>query len=472
MRALMMLVATSGLVLWAALVVRDRLVPHYQWSRRLREGIAWERREAAGMLGAMKGSDLVAAIPALAGAMDDEDESVVQTAILSMTSAIGSALQSRNLPAARMGVAALIAASKDSRPGIRKVVIRELGGTLRFPPLDSNSACADAVLAALSDPEQTVRAEAAAALRKLAEVGSGVAPEALLSALRDDPSVQVRVAAAQSLGRFRRGRDRITLVLLHALESDAPEVQKACGSALFHTSSTRNASEARVTAAIVPDLIRALASPEILARNAAASLLGEIGPAASESIPALLAVLKEEDKDAVMMLYNYPLVYRAAVALGEIAPGTPHEQQVIAALLDVLREPTPDRRYLGAVAGLERFGPEAVEQALPLLLELLDRDVRKNKIPDIELYPAIARLAPGTPWVDKAVAGLSRALDEKGEGRRMLAAEALGKFGAQASSALPRLRTLETEYPETPIKRNVSRAILQIEAAMDAMPPK
>jgi len=114
--------------------------------------------------------------------------------------------------------------------------------------------------------------------------------------------------------------------------------------------------------AAVPDLVRALADPEILVRRASARALGQIGPEARAAVPDLVRALADKDSyvrlsaaealrqigqaavpDLVRALADeYSYVRRAAaVALGEIRSV---DAAVVAALQKALYEPNREVR--------------------------------------------------------------------------------------------------------------------------------
>src|SRR5262249_35376932 len=160
----------------------------------------------------------------------------------------------------------------------------------------------------------------------------------------------------------------------------------------------RDPNEERRSAAIVPALIEALARGEGMGRYHAPALLGEIGGGAGARLPPPGRAVSETP-DPAMGRPRQPDpgrwdparpaagARRAAVALGEIAPGTPRAGEAVAALISAIRGATPDRKQATAAGGLHgaaldwrramalgalaRFGPDQTAPALPVLLDLL-----------------------------------------------------------------------------------------------------
>ena len=98
------------------------------------------------------------------------------------------------------------------------------------------------------------------------------------------------------------------------------------------------------TPALVPTLVELLKSRDLLVRANAVLLLGRIGPEASRTIPALIAILNEpvdleqtDGSDAVVSPGF--LAGRAAQALGQMGPSP----EAIAALVDVISPESLER---------------------------------------------------------------------------------------------------------------------------------
>jgi HEAT repeat protein len=492
--ALIVGVAIVGALLWAARLVRDRVDPVRRLTRQLRDGTVEERLKAARMLGGRSASDhIVDAFPALMAAIGDADVEVAVTAAINLGLAVPEASKSGDLPAARTAVAALMAALKDPRPRVREGAAYGLGAAgPGLGPLgtDTTATITGALVATLNDPFDEAGRVAAEALAKVGKVDPP--PEGLLAAVESNSSARVRAAAAESLGEFRSGHDRTTLALLHALGKDGPGVRTACDSALRRLHDRRDAKEERRSAAIVPALIEALASREVMVRYHAAATLGEIGAGAGASVPALLRVLSEPpDPEMVGTTRLDPGRWdpagQAAVALGEIAPGTPQAGEVVAALISAIRGPTLDRSRATAAGGLHgaaldwrramalgalaRFGPDQSAPAVPVLLDLLKETAGKDGPPAPSVCAAIGQAAPGTPLADRAVEALSAALDSSWEYTRAEAASALAKFGPRASRALPRLLALEKADRTGSVRKAAASAARRIEGTSDTGAP-
>jgi HEAT repeat protein len=213
----------------------------------------------------------------------DDDASVRQAAAWGLASA-GAAAASK---ASVLGDAL----AHDQQPGVRMACARALGAI-------GSRLGVPALLEALADPSESVRAAAAQALFRI-----GPAPEDVqsLTAVLASPDRYVAAFAAWSLGNLGA-----------AAESAVPELVKAL--ARDETNAVVAGALARIgpaAAAAVPELVRALGSEDDGRRFRAARTLGRIGPPAAAAVEPLTAALR--DSNSVVRAH-------AARALGRIGP--------------------------------------------------------------------------------------------------------------------------------------------------------
>jgi HEAT repeat protein len=145
----------------------------------------------------------------------------------------------------------------------------------------------------------------------------------------------------------------------------------------------------------------------------------ELGAAAREDIPRLVATLKD---------LEWQNRLEATQALGQIGPAGP---EVVAALRLALQDPKSLVR-IGAAEALMAIDP-AQEEARALLIELLsapEAKVRKR---------ATQALGSAASQTGAAVPALQVALRDKDAQVRSAAADALGRFGPKAAKAAPAL---------------------------------
>jgi len=213
-----------------------------------------------------------------------------------------------------------------------------------------------------------------------ADFGAGfIVPKALAAAL-EDKSAKVRGAAAAALGHSGVGLDPFIPALIRHAEHDVDdEVRAICVTVLDVC-----VGRAKVTPAVVPDLITALESPDARLREATSSILSRLGPDAVPAIAALIRALKDPAiKDA--SIYRW----QAAEALGRTAPGTRQADSAVAALVESLADPDW-RTTLAATRALAVFGPKAAG-AIPRLRELQEHKQPFVKEAAIEALAKILR---------------------------------------------------------------------------------
>ena len=210
-----------------------------------------------------------------------------------------------------LGLAALIAALKDSDAGVRRAAAQSLGN------IESPRAV-DALVAVLRDSDVEVRRAAAWAL---GEIEDPRAVDGLVAALRDSDT-EMRKSAAWALGNIEDPRAADGLA--GALRDESPEVRKTAAWAL---------GELELTAA-PPALIEAMrdADPEV--RKTAVWSVGQMGDA--RAVPALREMLADASAE----------VRSGAIeALGEI-----RNADALQALIDAMKSNDAEVRRAAAEA--------------------------------------------------------------------------------------------------------------------------
>ncbi len=293
-------------------------------------------------------------------------------------------------------------------------------------------------------------------------------PPELIAALQDQ-AVKVRAAAASALANFGVDQDDVIQVLLGMMEQDDATVRRACADAL---------NAAWPTPLSVAPLQPYLKSHDREVRYYAASLLGRIGPAARAAIPDLITVLKEPVGE------THPNPARgAARALGQMGP----DPAAIAALVEEISpanvepyfvamarvssrndgQPGADAhsdaaaaarawsrvsdaaataralsRVMDATSALGEIGPPAVA-AVPAMIANYRRAMEaRHSMAQGTIPIALARIAQGTSREPEVIAVLVSVLDSSEVGFHGAAINALGRFGAAAAPAIPKLRAL------------------------------
>jgi HEAT repeat protein len=326
----------------------------------------------------------------------------------------------------------------------------------------------DALVKALSDSDPVVRSNA---LSGLAEVEPDAGPDAFkpLKRLLDDDDGEIRSRTARCLAHYG---DRALPLIERALQrEDDPD---------FRADLVRTTGP--LGEAALPLLLRELRTGSPGVQEAAAWRLGEIGPAAVEAVPDMLAAgaqdhgmgettraIEKIGPAAVTPLlealkHDDPGIReRAAYALGLLREGA---APAVTALARALNDPEDDVRQWSAWS-LGRIGPEATmavddlraalydpeswvrrnaaeslgklgpeaEPAIPDLVALVERE-RNGTVSDV----AIEALTGFGPTAVDAVPVLVTALDDDFYGVRVAAARALAAIGTASPEAQRKLR--------------------------------
>jgi HEAT repeat protein len=157
-------------------------------------------------------------------------------------------------------------------------------------------------------------------------------------------------------------------------------------------------------------------------RRAASAALGEIG---AESVPALLAALKED------------AVWREGLAASALVKATPGATNLLAALLDAAQAEPAVRTPIAAL--LPRIGTPAAE-ALDRLLTGSDRRLKSWAVGVLRDFGTDAKVA---------VTNLLTILQAEDQWFRASAARTLGSIGPAAAPAVPALtERLKDEFAE------------------------
>jgi HEAT repeat protein len=246
-------------------------------------------------------------------------------------------------------------------PEIRAAVAYALG---RFRP---DPAYIPVLGEAIRDPVPTVRAAALKGLHDLADRMEFAPPETVKAALEDE-SLGVRYWAAGALGHTQLGLDPyIPILIRHAEHDPDAEVRGVCAMEIREMVRRK-----AVSPAVVPVLTAALgnSSPEV--RCAACALLGRLGRDSAPAIPELIRLLTQKpgvQADRSERAATTEQQYRATVALGHIAAGTPAAEQTARLLIEVITTEPPPRASYEVIRLLPEFGPLA-SGAIPRLREM------------------------------------------------------------------------------------------------------
>ena len=224
----------------------------------------------------------------------------------------------------------------------------------------------------------------------------------------------------------------------------------------------------------VPVLIKVAGSSDFHVRYLTARVLGAIGPPSQPAVPVLIKLLSDEVASVRR---------RAAEALGNLGPEVAPD--AIQPLIKTVKDSAHVVR-VEAILALGKFG-EIGKAALPMLQEVATSEESSERAQATMsiwrltkdanfILPILTKLlnegglewepleviAEMGPAAQAVVPDLIRALD-KDESVQIFAAEALGKIGPGAASALPALRKL-LEHKEKEVRDAAQQAIEAIEA--------
>jgi HEAT repeat protein len=273
------------------------------------------------------------------------------------------------------------------------------------------------LLASLADDQQSVRRQAASALRRVpAESRAGRL--GLAGALRH-PDDFIRREAAYALAEQAAACADIAPELGELAASADPDLRHAALRILMKLD----------PAAALPVLMLRLEAGETATRSGAAHAIGAFGPRAGVAVPALTRLLRQPELQAAAL--------QALEALGIAArPAVPD-------LVELLRTSAPSSEAsLGAARTLGSIGAEA-RAALPHLRAIL-ADAPLNEATGRARKAAAQALqrilAPGDPDLSGYARRLARSLGSLEAFTRAEAARSLVDLGSAAAPAMDALR--------------------------------
>jgi HEAT repeat protein len=465
-RTLIVLVASCGIIFWAARSLWESQHPAYGAALGLRARSPSDRVDAIRLLVQTGIGDTEVAIPPLIATLTDPEPEVRVGACEALGQLVcGAVKPGPSADAVRAASSALIGSLKDPKPDVRIAALKALDAIVSFTG-SAGSIDRDRVFGAasemLGDPDADVCIAALGALGSTARKVTTAPPAALTANLANESS-GVRMAAIGALACFQRDLDRWIPSVFEVLErEDDSRVRNA---------SMRALSQLRpptYSAAALPALVKALSSRYRDIRSCASGLLGVLGHEACPAIPNLIETMSYQiDTTMVGPGKVHPggwdPAWGAAWALGKIAPGTKSADEVIEALTEIVRTGHPYRRVAAAHA-LGEFDTAAVE-AVPALISVIQENAATKAAFADGAYAATAlgRIAVGTPMADAAVTSLTEALQAESEYTRQEAINAIVRFEAKAAVAVPRLRALVND-PDIGVRAAAARALTALDA--------
>ena len=229
-----------------------------------------------------------------------------------------------------------------------------------------------------------------AAMFALGQLGrSAAAAIPVLTAAFKDESPIIRVIAVSVIRRIEPKTPRSTLVpvLVEAAGADDWEASRIALSILTDIEGVR----------AVDLLASYLKHANDAVRRKAAESLGSLGPKAREALPALIDAL-DDSPDGPMQT--------VAKAVADVSLG---DKQTVSALIAIVRD-RDDRRDRGAIMAVRNMGA-AGKAVVPSLITAAS-DAKRHIDTRKEAIGAMLTIAPGSPEVADALAGLAGDADE------------------------------------------------------------
>jgi HEAT repeat protein len=458
----------------------------------------WDRSVAAGALGLID-PKLESAVPFLLSALQDENSSVRETAARSLadftlspkTRVLALLATSENDGGLSWSTAALIREVRDEAYPIVLEAARDTSGE------DLLRAHAVEMLASLADGHED---EVRRVLNEILESG--------------DTSVSVAAAAAAEMNRFGQPTDRQKQALIAGLQqSDIVDIREKAVIALQHRHGQEDDAVAALLVALddsegyifsytagaladlkvldaVPPLARIAHESEPRLRIAACNALAEFGTDARESVPALMTALNHDDPfvvgaataalpqviddtdsrakqiaGALMALLSHENEYVRETAIGSLAK-LPSDASALAIdrLTALLTDDSSSIRQAAGVALGDIGAPAA--RATPGILRLLqDEEARGLFFQRDEIIAALGNIGSHAELV---VPALIRELDRDDDIEE--AVKVLGKYGADAKPAVPKLAAL-LQHPDEDTRERIAETLGTIGAEAQGSAP-
>ena len=277
---------------------------------------------------------------------------------------------------------------------------------------------------------------------RMALLAVGAPAVGALAEALDDEKPEVRLFAAETLGKIEGKRKDIVRALVGALGDKSPGVRAAAAAALGN----RRIDAQDATTA----LLECLDDNEAPVRRAAILAIGNVATGQSDVVEDLGAALADTDGPV-----------RQAAVDTLVGFGTPDEAiGALAGLLSDPREPAEIR--LACVGALRDIAPRG-EAAIGALRKLLDGPDRRLAL------EAIGVLGRHEADRTETTTALVRALGHADDEIRVAAAESLGNYGEEARGATAGLLTC-LQDKAWPVRKAAATAVGKVAAPTSQAP--
>jgi hypothetical protein len=203
----------------------------------------------------------------------------------------------------------------------------------------------------------------------------------------------------------------------------------------------------------IKGLNRAVAAPDDVVNSRAKEGFQVLGSAASNAVPALIAIFKENISDSSRL--------GALDALGWI--GTAASEAVPVVLRTTESRYVTERKTALWSLGMIHAQPDLVISNLFKLTQDPDDSVRVQAWYGLSAYGPEANLGALQLQAELVVPALSQGLIDYNDEVRREAANAMAKFGSKAKSAVPSLVQALSATNSPSVKAALSKALLQID---------
>ncbi|QDV17077.1 putative lyase [Gimesia panareensis] len=377
--------------------------------------------DAATALGAI-GPAAAPAVPELASAMQAGPVALTLTSA-SALAGIGDA-----------SVPALNKMLKDDSP-LKLLAVHVLG--------EIGAASKDSVpelLKLLGSPDPEVKNTAITSLGEIGPAAKAAEP-ALLEILKTSEG-KTRNAAVFALSKIGSEKAIPLIKKYAAAPGDDERLQLVCAWALVRN----NPHDPETVKAALPGLTKALSDERPLVRREAANAISLMGPQAKSAIPALTAVLKEEQ--------NPRVIQELITALAEIGPDA---SSAISTIAPYLNSGNIDLRLIATYA-MARFGKAAKAEA-PQLEKSLDSS---NGMENAVTLWALTKIDPTPTRAEKAAPVMAKVVtDHPNPDARLEAAISLGDYGIKTPEIKQALETA-TKDKDPRVKKAAEAALKKL----------
>jgi len=338
-----------------------------------------------------------------------------------------------------------------------------------------------ALITALDDPDEHVRKQAALGLGAFGKDAAAAVPR-LCEWLCSD-NVRLRSAASSALEDIGilDGAGRAHLIAIMGDTGSKERLEAArtltfCGEpadtvmpTLIELAPDRDGGfgglsdltwMARLGAAAVPKLVESLSHRDPRVRGFTADVLGQIGIAANDAVPALMVLLDDhslrDGKRAYGKAYGKEVRYGAIEALGRIGPAAAPAIPQLMALLNTFAPNPSDERHpvIVVITALGRIGP-AAREAIPTMMVMARND---NRFLMESVCLALGRIEPESPYLvpclKRYLAAAERNLAQDDFFRPNYSihhvfgvADVVWELGTKAESLVPDLRRMVFSSP-------------------------